>query len=198
MSKSLKGTRTIENLMKAFAGESQARNRYIMYASVASKEGHAVVENVFLTTAENERLHAKEFYKYILSAFDEGEYVHMPVNAEYPVSQGNTYQNLIAAAKGEHEEFADLYQAFGDIAKEEGFEEICFKFHKIALIEKHHEERYLAYAEMLKNGTLYQRDSEVEWVCRKCGHIHTAKSAPEICPVCAHPKGYFEVAYQYK
>ena len=191
--KALKGTKTIENLMKAFAGESQARNRYTMYAGVASGEGHEVIQNVFLTTAENERLHAKEFYKFIIEGLENGEYTHLPVNAEYPVAMGTTEENLISAAKGEHEEFAELYMQFGDVAEQEGFKDIAFKFRTIAKIEEHHEQRYLAYAKMLKDGTLYKKDAKVEWLCRKCGYVHTDMSAPEVCPVCAHPKGYFEL-----
>jgi rubrerythrin len=189
----LKGTKTIENLMKAFAGESQARNRYTMYAGVASHEGHTVIENIFLTTAENERLHAKEFYKFILSGADVSEAQTVHVDADYPVSLGTTEQNLLWAASGEHEEANDLYVKFADEAEKEGFTDIAFKFRTIAKIEAHHESRYLAYAKMLKDGTLYKKTGDVEWICRKCGHIHTGSSAPEVCPVCAHPHGYFEL-----
>jgi rubrerythrin len=191
--KALKGTKTIENLMKAFAGESQARNRYTMYAGVASKEGHVGIENVFLLTAENERLHAKEFYKFILEGAEAGEALTVHVDADYPVALGTTEQNLAWAAAGEHEEANDLYLKFADVADQEGFKDIAFKFRTIGKIEEHHEQRYLSYAKMLKDGTLYKKDATVSWMCRKCGYIHTDMSAPEVCPVCAHPKGYFEL-----
>lgn len=191
--KSLKGTRTAENLLKAFAGESQARNRYTFYASVANKEGYMQIKNLFLETADNEKEHAKRFYKLLMAGF-EGEMPAMiEINAMYPVAQGTTYENLIAAADGENEEWGALYPDFAKVAAEEGFPEAAAVFKLIASVEKHHEARYRMLAENIKNEAVFKKEEAVEWKCGNCGYVHTGPNAPDKCPACDHPQGYFEV-----
>lgn len=188
--KSLKGTKTAENLMKAFAGESQARNRYTYYASVAKKEGYVQIQNLFLETADNEKEHAKRFFKFLNESLC-GEMVE--IEAGFPVGLGDTKFNLIAAANGENEEWTDLYPKFADEADEEGFKDIAAVFRKIAEVEKHHEARYRKLAENIDNGTVFKKDNVVKWKCNNCGYIHTGEKAVELCPACAHPQGHFEV-----
>lgn len=187
---SLKGTRTAENLMKAFAGESQARNRYTYYASIAKKEGYVQISNIFLETAENEKEHAKRFFKFLNNDL-QGQSVE--INASYPVSLGDTKTVLKSAAAGENEEWSQLYPAFADVADEEGFRAIAVVFRKIAEVEKHHEERYLELLKNVENGTVFKKDKVVKWKCANCGYIHEGSSAPEVCPACAHPQAYFEI-----
>ncbi|APM39250.1 rubrerythrin [Clostridium kluyveri] len=187
---SLKGTRTAENLMKAFAGESQARNRYTYYASIAKKEGYVQISNIFLETAENEKEHAKRFFKFLNNDL-QGQSVE--INASYPVSLGDTKTVLKSAAAGENEEWSQLYPAFADVADEEGFRAIAVVFRKIAEVEKHHEERYLELLKNVENGTVFKKDEVVKWKCANCGYIHEGSSAPEVCPACAHPQAYFEI-----
>jgi len=189
--KSLKGTKTAENLMKAFAGESQARNRYTYYAAIAKKEGYVQIQNIFLETAENEKEHAKRFFKFLNESLKD-EVVEIN-NATYPVSLGDTRSNLLAAARGENEEWADLYPHFADVADEEGFNEIAEVFRRIAEIEKHHEARYRKLLENLENDKVFKKDTVVRWKCNNCGYIHTGEEAPAECPACAHPQGLFEV-----
>ncbi|MDR2401321.1 MAG: rubrerythrin family protein [Deferribacteraceae bacterium] len=193
MSKSLKGTNTLLNLMKSFAGESQARNRYQIFAGVAEKEGYIQVANIFNSTADNERVHAKEFYKLIAGTLDKNTTEIVNVNAAYPVVLGDTVANLKAAAAGEHEEAEVLYTAFADEAEKEGFPEIAFKYRKIAAVEDHHEKRYTAVVQSIESGKFYKKESAVAWKCMKCGHIHTGATPPNICPICSHPQGYFEL-----
>jgi rubrerythrin len=188
--KTLKGTKTAENLMKAFAGESQARNRYSYYASVAKKEGYVQIANIFLETADNEKEHAKRFFKFLNESL-KGETVE--INATYPVGLGNTKENLLGAANGENEEWTDLYPEFAKTAEEEGFADIAIIFRKISEVEKHHEERYRQLLSSIENNTIYHRDTVVSWKCNNCGYIHEGESAIELCPACAHPQGYFEV-----
>ncbi|WP_425060038.1 Rubrerythrin-1 [Sporomusa carbonis] len=188
--KSLKGTKTAENLMKAFAGESQARNRYTYYASVAKKEGYVQIANLFTETADNEKEHAKRFFKFLVESLD-GEMVE--INASYPVALGDTKANLLAAAQGENEEWAELYPHFADVAEEEGFPAIAVVFRKIADVEKHHEARYRKLYNNLLNDTVFKKSSTVQWKCNNCGYIHEGETAPQICPACAHPQGFFEV-----
>ncbi|WP_333859532.1 rubrerythrin [Clostridium sp.] len=187
---SLKGTKTAENLMKAFAGESQARNRYTYYASVAKKEGYVQISNIFLETAENEKEHAKRFFKFLNKDL-QGESVE--ITASFPVSLGDTKAALKSAAEGENEEWSQLYPAFADVADEEGFRAIAVVFRKIAEVEKHHEERYLELLKNVENGTVFKKDEVVRWKCANCGYIHEGSSAPEVCPACAHPQAYFEI-----
>lgn len=191
MANNLKGTKTLQNLINSFAGESQARNRYTMYAGVAQKEGYIQIQQVFLSTADNERLHAKEFYKKIADYLGPNVSEKFMVQSEYPVELGDTYHNLLAAAEGEHEEFALAYKEAGDIAEQEGFADIAALFRLIAVVEKEHEDRYRAFAEHVKNGTLYKRETPVQWICSKCGHVHTGLTAPKSCPICRHDQGYF-------
>jgi len=182
----LKGTKTEKNLLKAFAGESQARNRYTMYASKAKKEGYEQIRNFFLETAENEREHASLFYKKL-----EGSDIE--ITATFPGGYiGTTLENLEYAAKGENEEWSDLYPAFAQEAREEGFIEIADLFTRIATIEKRHEERYLELLENVKNNQVFSKDEEIEWVCLECGYIHKGSDAPDVCPVCAHPQAYYQ------
>ncbi|GLC31783.1 rubrerythrin [Clostridium omnivorum] len=187
---SLKGTRTAENLMKAFAGESQARNRYTYYASVAKKEGYVQISNLFIETAENEKEHAKRFFKFLNESLN-GEAVE--INATYPVGLGDTKANLLSAANGENEEWTELYPQFADIADEEGFPSVAVAFRRIAEVEKRHEARYRKLLENLENDSVFKKDSVVLWKCSNCGYIYEGESAPEACPACIHPKSYFEL-----
>ncbi len=188
--KSLKGTRTAENLMKAFAGESQARTRYTYYASAAKKEGYVQISNFFTETADNEKEHAKRFFKFLNESL-KGEMVD--ISANYPVGLGSTKENLLYAANGENEEWTDLYPTFANVAEEEGFKEVATAFRKIAEVEKHHEARYRKLLANLENDTAFKKDKVVLWKCNNCGYIHEGSSAPELCPACQHPQGYFEV-----
>lgn len=185
---SLKGSQTEKNLLKSFAGESQARNRYTYFAKVAAKEGHILVSKVFLETADQESVHAKSMFK-----LQEGG--ALEITAAYPAGViGTTLANLEAAAEGEKEEHTELYPAFGKTAEDEGFLKIAALYRSIAVAEKTHEERYRGLAERTRNNTLYARDTEVRWQCTKCGYIHCGKEAPTKCPACKHPQGYFRVA----
>ena len=184
---SIKGTKTEQNLLKAFAGESQARNRYQMFASKAAKEGFHQIAKIFEETADNERIHAKRFFSFL-----EGGPVE--ITATYPAGiVGTTHENLLAAADGEHEEYTELYPEFAKIAKEEGFSEVAAAFTLIAKVETEHEERYRKLAQNIIDEKVFSKDEKVRWKCDKCGYIHESDEAPEICPACKHPKGYFEV-----
>ncbi|WP_297135921.1 rubrerythrin [Terrisporobacter sp.] len=189
--KSLKGTRTAENLMKSFAGESQARTRYTYYASIAKKQGDVQISNIFMETAEQEKEHAKKFYKYLKEDFiDE----MIEITAAYPVSfHEDTMANLKAAAAGENEEWTELYPEFAKIAREEGFEAIAKTFERISGVEKRHEARYNKLAKNIEEGKVFKKDEKVLWKCLNCGHIHEGEEAPKVCPTCVHPQGYFEV-----
>ncbi len=187
----LAGTETSENLARAFAGESQARNRYTFYAEYAKKEGHAVIEQEFKKIAENERAHAKTFYDLLVDGM--GGPSNVNVDAGYPFETGDTLANLNAAAHGEHEEHSKIYPAFADVAKKEGFPQAEAAFRMIANIEKEHEKKFKQIAENLNNKTLYQKKEPVQWVCANCGHIHQGTDAPGICPVCKYAQGWFEV-----
>ncbi|MEN8906531.1 MAG: rubrerythrin [Clostridiales bacterium] len=191
--KNLKGTKTAENLLKAFAGESQARNRYTFAASVANKEGFKQIKNIFTETADNEKEHAKRFYKLLLEGL--GDYIPttVDINATYPVAQGSTIDNLLAAASGENEEWTILYPSFAKIAEEEGFPEVAAAFKMISLVEERHEARFNKLADNVKNGKVFKKDGKVFWKCGNCGHIHEGDSAPEKCPACLHSKDHFEV-----
>jgi len=171
------GTKTEKNLQAAFAGESQARNKYTYFASVAKKEGYEQISELFLKTAENEKEHAKLWFKEL------GEL-------------GNTAQNLLHAAEGENYEWTDMYDTFAKEAEEEGFVELAKKFRGVAAIEKEHEERYRALLKNVETKTVFEKSSVTVWECRNCGHIVVGTKAPELCPVCAHPQSYFEVRKQ--
>ena len=184
--KSIKGTMTEQNLLKAFAGESQARNRYTFFASVAKKEGYEQIAGVFMETAEHEKEHAKRFFKYL-------EGGPLTITASYPAGIiGTTTENLLAAAEGEHEEWDVLYAEFGDVAEKEGFPEIANTFRQIAKVEAEHEKRYLKLLSRITDGNFFVRDNEIWWQCRNCGYVIKAKEAPLKCPACAHPQSYFE------
>ncbi len=190
---SLRGTKTLENLMKSFAGESQARMRYTYFASAAGKEGYKQIQNIFLETAENEKEHAKVFMKLALEHLDGENPAPVEINATYPFAYGDTVANLKAAAAGEHEEWELDYPAFAQTAKEEGFPDIAARYLLIAKVEKHHEERYLKLLENIENGTVFKKDGKVFWKCLNCGHIHEGDGAPALCPACRHPKDYFQL-----
>jgi len=184
---SIIGTRTEKNLLKAFAGESQAKNRYTFFAKVAKKEGYEQIAALFEETALNEEQHAKTFFKYLES----GEAVE--ITAMYPAGIiGCTVDNLTAAAAGENEEWTELYPEFADIAEEEGFSDVARTFRNIAKVEKEHEARYLKLAENIKTDHVFEKEETIRWKCRKCGHVHEGKAAPNTCPTCQHPQGYFE------
>jgi rubrerythrin len=185
--KSLKGTRTEQNLLKSFAGESQARNRYEFFASVAKKEGYEQIAALFLKTADQEKEHGKRFFKFL-----EGSDVE--ITATYPAGRiGATSENLKAAALGENEEWTKLYPEFAEVAKAEGFPEIAAAFKLIAKVEAQHEKRYLKLLKNIEEGTVFAKTEKVRWTCRNCGYIHEGEKAPDKCPACLHPQAYFEV-----
>ncbi len=185
--KGLKGTKTERNLLTAFAGESQARNRYTYFASQAKKEGYEQIAGIFLETADNEKEHAKRLFKFLEGG--EGQ-----VSASFPAGIiGNSEENLKAAAAGENYEHTTMYPEFAEIADEEGFPEIAQVMRTIAVAEKQHENRYLTLLENIEQDRVFRRDKIVRWKCRNCGYIHEGKEAPEKCPACAHPRAYFEL-----
>jgi len=184
---SIKGTKTEKNLLASFAGESQARNRYTYFASVAKKAGYEQIAAIFLETAENEKEHAKKFFKLL----EGGE---VEITASYPAGIiGDTIENLEAAASGEHLEWTELYREAEAVANEEGFSEIANLFKQIAKVEAEHEERYRKLAKNIKDDKVFKKDTVIKWKCRNCGYVHEGKDAPEKCPACTHPKSYFEV-----
>ena len=186
MSKSVKGTQTEKNLLQSFAGESQARNRYTFFASIAKKEGYEQIAGVFLETAEQEKEHAKRFFKFLEGGMTE-------ITATFPAGVlGTTAENLRAAAEGENEEWSELYPAFAEVAAKEGFPQIAAVFRAIATVEAEHETRYRKLLERVEADGVFKRDEEIKWQCRNCGDVHTGKEAPEMCPSCAHPKAFFE------
>jgi rubrerythrin len=187
MAKSIKGTRTEKNLLAAFAGEAQARNRYTYFAGAAKKEGFEQIAAIFLETAENEKEHAKVFFKYL----EGGE---VEITAAYPAGViGDTKANLDAAASGEKYEWSTLYASFERVAAEEGFPEIAVSFREIAEVEQVHEERYRKLLANIVNGEVFRKSSSVKWHCRNCGYVHEGAEAPDECPACRHPKAYYEV-----
>ncbi len=187
MEKSLKGTKTEQNLLKAFAGESQAKNRYEFAAKAAKKEGFEQIAGIFLETALQEQQHAKRFFNFL-----EGGMVE--IKASYPAGKtATTKENLLAAAEGEHEEWNDLYPAFAKVAEEEGFKEIASAFKAIASAEKNHETRYRKLLENVSKGKVFEREEKVFWYCRKCGYIHFGTKPLKNCPSCLHPEAYFEI-----
>jgi rubrerythrin len=183
----LKGSKTEKNLLAAFAGESQARNRYTYFASAARKEGYEQISAIFLETAENEKEHAKLFFKLLKGGETE-------IVASYPAGIiGSSADNLKAAADGENFEWTKLYQNFADIAKKEGFPEVYETFANVAKVEKFHETRYLGLLKNVKEGKVFKKDSSVKWHCRNCGYVFEGKEVPDQCPVCKHPRAHFEV-----
>jgi rubrerythrin len=187
MAKSIKGSQTEKNLLKAFAGESQARNRYTYFSGQARKEGFEQIANIFLETAENEREHAKVFFNYL-----EGGDVE--IMAAYPAGQiKDTKSNLEAAAAGENLEWTKLYSDFGQIAREEGFEQVAASFKEISEVEKFHESRYRKLIANVKAGEVFKKKAPVRWHCTNCGYIHEGPDAPRVCPACKHSQAYYEI-----
>ena len=186
MENKLEGTKTQQCLINAFAGESQARNRYTYFASVAKKEGYEQISAIFLETADNEKEHAKLFYKHLGSG-------KAKVNGEYPFYLGTTVENLKFAAVGEHEEWTDLYLNASIIAKEEDFLDVANTFKQVLEVEKHHEARYLALAENIETNSVFNKKTEVHWKCRNCGRPYFGFEAPLVCPTCFHPQAYYEL-----
>jgi rubrerythrin len=176
MSKSLKGTKTEQNLLTAFAGESQARNKYTYFASKAKKDGYEQIAAIFEETANNEKEHAKMWFKELNGG-------------EVP----STEENLKAAADGENYEWTDMYEGFAKTAEEEGFKDLAAKFRMVGAIEKHHEERYRQLLKNIEDEVVFSKDDDRIWICRNCGHVVIGKKAPKVCPVCAHPQSYFEI-----
>ena len=174
--KELKGTKTEKNLWEAFAGESQARNKYTYFASKAKKDGYVQIANIFEETAANEKEHAKMWFKYLMGG-----------------AIKSTEENLLAAAEGENDEWTDMYKRMAAEAREEGFDEIAAKFEMVGEIEKHHEERYRKLLKNVQDKVVFSRDGDCIWQCANCGHIVVGKQAPEVCPVCNHPQSYFEL-----
>lgn len=183
----IKGTKTERNILTAFAGESQARNRYDYYASVAKKEGYVQIADIFAETANQEKEHAKRLFKFL----EGGE---VEISAAFPAGViGNTAENLKAAAAGENYEWTDMYPAFAKVAREEGFNEIADVFEAIAIAEKQHEKRYKELLANVEAGKVFKKDQVVTWRCRNCGYLHVGQEAPEKCPACAHPQAHFEL-----
>lgn len=178
MAKELKGSKTESNLQTAFAGESMARNKYTYFASKAKKDGYEQIAAIFLETAENEKEHAKMWFKLLNGGID------------------STEKNLKSAAEGENYEWTDMYENFAKTAREEGFEEIARQFEMVGEIEKHHEERYKKLLKNIEDGIVFSKEGDAIWQCRNCGHIVVGKKAPEICPVCSHPQSYFQIESQ--
>lgn len=186
----LKGSETEKNLLKAFAGESQARNRYTYFASVAKKEGYEQISGIFNETADNEKEHAKIFFEYLEKSGGE----LLEIDAKYPAGKiGTTKENLLAAAEGEKAEWGMIYPEFEKIARQEGFKNIADSFKEIAEVEEKHEKRYRKLLKNIKEGKVFKRDKVVRWKCRNCGYIHEGKEAPDVCPACKHPQAYYEL-----
>jgi rubrerythrin len=182
-----KGSQTEKNLLAAFAGESQARNRYTFFASVAKKEGYEQIGGIFEETLANEKEHAELFFKHLKGGMAE-------ITASYPAGViGSTVDNLKAAAAGEKMEWGTLYPNFGDVAQQEGFPEVAATFRMVAKVEAYHERRYNKLVESMEQGKVFKKDQPIKWKCRNCGFVFESAEAPDSCPVCAHPKAYFEV-----
>ncbi len=187
MVNSLKGTQTEQNLLKSFAGESQARNRYEFFASIAKKEGYEQIAAIFMETSNQEKEHAKRFFKFLEGGMTE-------ITAAYPAGIiGTTMENLKAAAEGEHEEWTELYPHFSEVAKEEGFSEIAVAFRMIAKVEAEHERRYLKLLQNISEDKVFVKDGKVWWKCLNCGYVYESVKAMESCPACLHPKSYMQV-----
>jgi rubrerythrin len=187
MAKSIKGTKTEQNLLKAFAGESQARNRYEFFMRAAQKEGYEQIAAIFQETADQEKEHAKRFFKFLEGGMTE-------ITASYPAGKiGTTEENLKASADGEKEEWTELYPVFAEVAKEEGFPEVSVAFKMIAKVEQEHERRYRKLVKNLEDGTLFLKDGKVWWKCRNCGYVYEATNALDMCPACQHSKAFMEL-----
>lgn len=193
--KSLKGTQTAKNLMYAFSGESQARNRYTYWSSIAKKEGYVQISNIFAETANQEKEHAKRLMKFLNEDLA-GEQIE--ITGSYPVLLGTTEENLVAAAAGENEEHTHMYPDFAKVAREEGFDVIAAVFESIAVAEKFHEDRYLKLLADVRAGSVFKKEESIMWKCNNCGFIFVGKEAPAKCPACAHPQDHFEVLTFFK
>jgi rubrerythrin len=186
----LKGTKTEQNLLKAFAGESQARNRYTYFASVAKKEGYEQIAGIFQETADNEKEHAEVFFKHLKHS----EGMPVEITASYPAGMiSKTEDNLLAAAEGELEEHSKLYPEFARVAEEEGFKDVAESFTEVAEVEKQHEKRYRKLLENVKAKNVFKKEQPVRWKCRNCGYVHEGPEAPDECPACKHPQSYYEL-----
>lgn len=187
--------KTLENLAKAFIGESQARNRYTLYAKTAKKEGYEQLSEIFLNTAENEREHAKWSMRMIntLKEKADEDISEIVVEADAPTTLGNTAENIKASIDGENYEYTVMYPEFADTAEEEGFKDIAERLRAIGSVEEHHHERFTKILKEVEAGTVFKKDSEVKWICRKCGYVHQGTEPPEKCPSCDHPTSYFEI-----
>lgn len=190
MANSLKGTKTANNLLTAFAGESQARMRYTYYAKIAKKEGYNQIRAIFEETARNEQEHAKRFYKFLIEDL-QGE--ALKVEWDFPVNMADTLTNLLAAADGEHEEFVSMYPTYADVAEEEGFNMVAKAFREIAKVESRHEDRYRKLAQNLKDNTVFKKEAPTLWKCDNCGYVYEGEEAPQVCPACLHKQEYFEL-----
>lgn len=187
MEKSVKGTETEKNLLKSFAGESQARNRYEMFAKKAKKEGYEQIAAIFQETADQEKEHAKRFFRFLEGGVTE-------ITASYPAGiEGTTAENLKAAAEGENEEWTDLYPMFAEIAEQEGFKEIAVAYRMIAKVEAEHERRYLKFLQNISEDKVFVKDGKVWWKCRNCGYVYESAKALDVCPACLHPKAYMQL-----
>jgi rubrerythrin len=185
--KNLKGSETEKNLLKSFAGESQARNRYTFFASVAKNMGYEQIASIFIETAGNEKEHAEVFFKHLLGG-------DVEITAMYPAGKiGDTVENLFSAAEGEKLEWSTLYPDFEETAKKEGFKIVAKSFEEIAEVEEQHEKRFRRLLENVVNGTVFKRDENVPWKCRNCGYVHIGKEPPKVCPACQHPQSYYEL-----
>ncbi len=180
---------TLKNLVKAFAGESMARNRYTFYAKVAKDEGYIFVQRVFLETAENEKEHAENLFKFIRELRGGEEAITVEIDA--PLVWGSTVENLRAAIAGENYEHTKMYPEFADVAEKEGYREVAERLRAIAKAEEHHEKRYKALLDAIESGRYFKRDEEIEWICLECGYVHKGREPPEVCPSCGHPKAYY-------
>lgn len=181
------GTQTEKNLLKAFAGESQARNRYTYFASKAAKEGYVQIADIFTETANQEKEHAKRFFNFLEGGM-------MEITSCFPAGAvGTTLENLLAAAAGEHEEHTDLYPGFAKVARAEGFETVAMVFEKVSVAEKQHEKRYRDLAANVQTGKVFKKDKKVTWRCRNCGYLHESEEAPDMCPACAHTQAHYEL-----
>lgn len=188
--------KTIENLTKAFIGESQARNRYTMYAKIAKKEGFEQISSIFTQTADQEREHAKWLFKMINELKEksgDNKYEEIAVNASAPTTLGSTRGNLSAAIQGENYEFENMYPEFAATAKEEGLDKVAVRLMSIGKAEAHHEERYRKLLDELEKDAIFKKEEKTEWVCRKCGYAHLGDSAPKKCPACDHPQAYYQI-----
>ena len=185
--KNVKGTQTEKNLLAAFAGESQARNRYTFFASKAKKEGYEQIAGIFQETADNEKEHAEVFFKHLQGG-------DVEISAAYPAGIiGTTKQNLLAAAEGEKMEWGTLYPNFANVAEQEGFPEVATSFREIGEVEEYHERRYRTLLENVEKNRVFKKDKVIKWKCRNCGYVHEGPEAPKICPACRHPQSYYEV-----